>query len=221
MGRLALRQVLRVPKYIGEMLIVRSQDQLKPPDPRSQAKFGSPFELNLSGWSKSEPKPSIRELIEGPLPYSAADRTTTRFGKVGTSQRIDLRRARRRAKYFTHITTMTGGLFSNWKQVSKTLGVYRDFLENRMDYELDSQLKCPIDESFVANNPVQQIALEKFRSKGGVEWTPEDLNVKGKAGVPRLRKVNKRFHCLIDETKVISKKRFTELDRILKLFPIV
>lgn len=214
MGRLGIKQILRVPKYIGDMVVVRSQDQLTPRDARSVAKYGSPFELNLDGWSRAEPKPTIRELVEGPL-APTGDHAGSRFGKLGTTQRLDLLRARRRAKCFTHVTTMTGGLFSNWKQVSKTMGVYRDFLQNRMDYELASRSACPIDDQFVANNVVTQRAIEEFRSKSARVTT-------GEIGAgSRLAKVQKRLHGLMDETKVISKERFVRLNRVLKTFPIL
>ena len=225
MGRLAVRQILRVPKYIGEMVVIRSQDQLTPEDSRSVSKFGSPFELNLSGWSRFIPKPTLRELVEGPLPpipLDAADAKASRFGRVGSPHRIDLKRARRRAKYFRHITTITGGLFSNWKQLSKTMVVYRDFLHNRMEYELDRKPTIPI-EITRANNAIQRRAFEAFRaeSKEGDASSRGSQTAPGRTEALRLMRLYKRLHGLIDETKVISKKRFTDMDRILQKFPLV
>ena len=224
MGRLAVRQILRVPKYIGEMVVIRSQDQLTPEDSRTSSRFGSPFELNLSGWSRFVPKPTLRELVEGPLspnPLSDEDAKASRFGRVGSPHRIDLQRARRRAKYFTHITTMTGGLFANWKQLSKTVVVYRDFLHNRMEYELERKPRVPIEITH-ANNAVQRRAFAASRVETEKDdSTSQDSQATHRAESLRLMRLHNRLHGMIDETKVISKKRFSDMNRILQKFPLV
>eukprot|EP00210_Caulerpa_lentillifera_P000749 g724.t1 len=220
MSRLAIKQILKVPKYVNEMVIIRSQDQLTPLDEKCQSKFGSPFEMNLSGWSRSELKPNIRELIEGPLIGSESETGSSRFGPVNKTQRLDLKRARRRAKLFTHITAMTGGLFSNWKQVSKSVGVYSEFLQNRMDYEIDAPVRFPVGNEFVPNNELQRKALERFKAQC-VESKEVRLESNKGPGFSRLTKADKRLKCMIDETKVISKSRFVQMNSLLEKYPIV
>lgn len=220
MGRLGIKQILKVPKYINEMVVIRSQEQLTSLDVHSESKFGSPFEMNLSGWSRSVLKPSIRELIEGPMKASEQQTTSSRFGSLQSRERLNLKRARKRAKLFTHITTMTGGLFSNWKQVSKSVGVYSEFLQNRMEYELEAPVRCPVNKEFLPSSELHRRAVERFKSRCTESNETKLEAIKG-SGFSRLTKADKRLQCMIDETKVISKSRFIQMNNILGKYPIL
>lgn len=219
MKRAFLQHYSSIPKHIDDCIVFINREQIK--KIRKNEVFGRALVFILEKWSHLAFEPTFLKILSGKSKHANINSHNLSKGFYQKVIHQDLKRIRAHATLCSHITYLMGGLFSNWKQISKTFLAYCDYMRNSIQYDLEIK-RCPnIDKNMQNDNNKLSEKVTKLYIKRFNELPFHQSTTDRYTNSSKILKLAKKFDSIINERKEISKTELQHVNHVIKIHPLM